>query len=685
MSDKKRKRNEYKRIWIANARQKARISAESHFSSSDEECEFLSASTCSNMSNLEANKCALQNLHSVDLPSTSQPMTTMTTEGNLSPSDEGGHELESDNSSSGLPDIDWDSVEKFETLSVDTDTDFNPDEDDTLLEELAVWTNTFQVNHNAVDALLKILKEHGHQNLPGTCRTLLKTVREVETTNISGMDYYNFGLEIELLKTFGQYPKMVTDNVESVDISLNIDGLPLFKSTNTALWPILCEIHLQPRRVFPHVLTIGPSKPTNLDFLQEAIDELDSLLQNGFKFNGKEVRVKLRCVVCDAPAKAMMKGIKLFSGYYGCDRCNQTGFWCGRITYQDIENMQLRTDVSFRNQDQEEHHHRRSPFCQLNIDMINQFPIDYMHQACLGVMKRLLLLWMRGKGSRRIRMSAQNIQDISSKLVQLAEFIPKQFARKPRSLYEIDRWKATEFRQFLLYTGKIVLKGILRPDLYAHFMSLSVAICILVSPRLVNEHVSYARNLLNFFVNEGRNLYGQEFLVYNVHSMLHISDDAEKYGGLDNCGAFEFENYLQRLKKMVRSGKKPLTQIVKRIKESQTYLVSMDAQRKQNEIKVSSQQSDNAYLIGQNRFCQLLTETNNRDEDGNALMLCRVYSRNQAYFHTPCDSRMIGVYSFDKRYSTVEHVQSKKLEKQVILINKENESNIVVLAILHDF
>ncbi|CAC5422438.1 unnamed protein product [Mytilus coruscus] len=159
MSDKKRKRNEYKRIWIANARQKARISAESHFSSSDEECEFLSASTCSNM---------------MDLPSTSQPMTTMTTEGNLSPSDEGGHELESDNSSSGLPDIDWDSVEKFETLSVDTDTDFNPDEDDTLLEELAVWTNTFQVNHNAVDALLKILKEHGHQNLPGTCRTFVE-------------------------------------------------------------------------------------------------------------------------------------------------------------------------------------------------------------------------------------------------------------------------------------------------------------------------------------------------------------------------------------------------------------------------------------------------------------------------------------------------------------------------------
>jgi hypothetical protein len=62
--------------------------------------------------------------------------------------------------------------------------------------------------------------------------------------------------------------------------------------------------------------------------------------------------------------------------------------------------------------------------------------------------KRLLLLWMRGKVPRHIRMSAQNIEEISNRLTDLAKFVPKRFARKPRGLREKDRWKATEFSQF---------------------------------------------------------------------------------------------------------------------------------------------------------------------------------------------------------------------------------------------
>lgn len=104
----------------------------------------------------------------------------------------------------------------------------------------------------------------------------------------------------------------------------------------------------------------------------------------------------LRCIVCDAPAKAMVKRTKPFSAYYGYDRCEQKGFWEKRMTYQEADRFELRTDNSFRAQNQPEHHNGSTPLAELPIDMIGQFPIYYMHQACLGVMKKLMTIWTRG-------------------------------------------------------------------------------------------------------------------------------------------------------------------------------------------------------------------------------------------------------------------------------------------------
>ncbi len=184
-----------------------------------------------------------------------------------------------------------------------------------LSDRLAQWTNQFQIKHNAVDSLLNILRENGHTELPKTARTLLATCDRVDWEVKSGMKYIYMGCKEQLIQHLKMYPSSVLGQMGELDIYLNIDGLPIFKSSNHALWPVLCKINLSPPSVFPFALCYGASKPKNLEFLEEVLRDLHDLMENGLEVGSKNIRVTLRCVTCDAPAKALVKNIKQYSGY----------------------------------------------------------------------------------------------------------------------------------------------------------------------------------------------------------------------------------------------------------------------------------------------------------------------------------------------------------------------------------
>ncbi len=566
---------------------------------------------------------------------------------------------------------DWDLINRHVTVSSDSESDTDCFED-----ELALWATEYQIKQNAVDRLLKLMKKFFHLDLPSTARTLLNTAKEVDIMAKSGMEYHYFGLASELLKHFKMYPLHKRTQVNAIEVSLNVDGLPLFRSSSVTLWPVLCAIvNIKPAVVFPVALTCGTTKPTDLEFLMETILDLKTILEKGLQDGDETFQVILRCIVCDAPARAMVKKMKLFAGYSGCDKCCQRGEHFGRITYQEVENLTPRTDASFRSQTYEEHHHSDSPspFCLLPNDMVKGFPIDYMHQVCLGTMKRLLLVWMRGK--REVRLSANLIQQISERLQGMRQVFPSTFSRKPRSLKEVDRWKATEFRQFLLYTGKVALRGILRPDLYDHFMTLSVAVSILVSPKLAeNRMIDYAQQLLVHFVTQGRNLYGVEFLVYNVHSSLHLAEEVREYGSLDACAAFLFENFMHKMKKLVRSGKRPLAQVVKRLSEM----------KKQRELElkesptVSTKPPNNAYVLEDGTCCEV-TSAEQKD------FLCRVYERPEALFTEPCDSRLLRVFIVNRKYTRMQVFPAERLTNSAIKLKEDETGHDIFMGLLHEF
>ncbi|KAJ8963598.1 hypothetical protein NQ314_005497 [Rhamnusium bicolor] len=308
----------------------------------------------------------------------------------------------------------------------------------------------------------------------------------------------------------------------------------------------------------------GNEKPKEANlFLRNFVEEAIKLTESGIIVNSHKYPFQIKSFICDVPAKAFITITKGHSGYFSCSKCNIEGiYYNNRVCFPNLENLRLRTDFEFRSKLQEEHHLGTSILESIpNLDMINSFPLDPMHLLYLGVVKKLIVsLWCNGIPATKL--SYKQISNISDTLVSQRKNMPSEFNRKPRPLSESKRWKATEFRQFLLYTGPIVLKSVLSPDRYINFLTLHIAVIILSNNKYQEKHLDYAHSLFCYFVKTFVILYGQENCSHNIHNLLHICNDSKNFGILSNFHAFPFENYMQDIKKMLRKNEKPLQQII---------------------------------------------------------------------------------------------------------------------------
>lgn len=444
--------------------------------------------------------------------------------------------------------------------------------------KLASWAVNERVTHNSLQSLLRLLKSdvttiEDLQNLPSDPRTLLNTPSSTNIISMGSGLYYYFGIKYCIDNLCKKFCVKLSQQSQ-FKISVNIDGVPLFKSTNQSFWPILClvkSIDCLKSEVFCVALYLGNSKPDSNEYLKDFVEESIYLSEKGISINAQTFPFKIEMLICDAPAKSFILNIKGHNGYYSCTKCTLEGDF-ENILYFSETNFNKRTNHSFRAKLQPEHHIRRTLIEDIpNFNMIDGVPIDYMHCILLGVMKRLLCHktfgWIFGKPPFKLR--AQKVFQLSHDICTTKKYIPCEFARKPRSILECKRYKATEFRLFLLYTGMIVLQKIISPKYYNNFLCLSLATRILChkefceNPLLLN----YAEDLLKHFVINSKKNYRLDFVSHNVHHLLHITDCVRLYGPLDNFSAFPFENFMPQLTKNVRKSAFPMQQVIRRLSE----------------------------------------------------------------------------------------------------------------------
>lgn len=566
-------------------------------------------------------------------------------------------------------DLKWSDGENgFISNNSDTDSDCNCSEcmnsfystkntnKDLFISELKQWASECNIALNHLSKLLHILKKHDI-DVPVDARTVLKTPRLVTTNLIKPGEYCHLGLKSSILKDLENIPSTV--KIPSlIKININIDGLPLSKSSGSQFWPILgWYIPGTFKDLFikkPFIVGIyhGHQKPDSPNqFLKSFVDEFVELKVSGVEVKGVKVYVQINALICDAPAKSYVTCTKGHTGYHGCSKCTQEGdFFKNRMTFPETANV-LRTDSSFINKIDEDHHLGVSILENLGIGMVTQIPLDYMHLVCLGVMKKLLQFWFKGR--QDVRIPNLPFQELNSFYLSFKSYMTNDFARKPRSLTDSDRFKAAEFRQILLYTGVVAFRDFLSEKLYKHFLYLFCAIRILASPNMCVRLNGTAQYLLEEFIKMYGQIYGREYITHNVHNLCHLCQDVLKFGCLDNFSAFAPESYMHSIKKKVCvQSAKLLQQIVKRVSEEErTHTLGIAKPKlttKPNYIELlfdsfclTNVSPNNCCLLKNGVYLQI---SNLWEDKGECLIEGNVIAPQESFFSEPIDSSRLGIH-----------------------------------------
>jgi hypothetical protein len=140
--------------------------------------------------------------------------------------------------------------------------------------------------------------------VPATSRGLFKNSKskQIDVNNITCGEYYHYGIEKSLMS------KKMTNlsGIETIEVDIGIDGIPIFKSLICAMWPILGRtVNTIYKKPFIIGASVGRGKPGNVNkYLQGFVNEMKHLNSRGLKLEDGTVKtVRIRLYSCDTPAR----------------------------------------------------------------------------------------------------------------------------------------------------------------------------------------------------------------------------------------------------------------------------------------------------------------------------------------------------------------------------------------------
>ncbi|KAF4529577.1 hypothetical protein B566_EDAN019480 [Ephemera danica] len=308
--------------------------------------------------------------------------------------DEGSRDSDDDE---GSGDSDTEEEEDDDDDNGDSDHEDDPvvDNNDVLKDKLALWILKNNISREATKDLLKIIRCAPYfQYLPKTREGLVHTSRDpVVLQDMPPGKYYHFGLEEGLRDSLFESYIDLADG-DTLSVMVNCDGVSLNKSNFEQFFTLLGHAsNLKGSSVFKIGMYHGTTKPESAEtFLRPFVTECCHLIQNNVAYQGKSYRLEIEAFICDLPAQAFILNVKGHAGFSSCTKCTVVGRTVNRTScFYDLD-CELRTDASFRAQEDEEHHNGVSPIIEIpGIDMIKRNPKEPFHLKYVGTMKKVRL------------------------------------------------------------------------------------------------------------------------------------------------------------------------------------------------------------------------------------------------------------------------------------------------------
>lgn len=346
------------------------------------------------------------------------------------------------------------------------------------------------------------------------------------------------------------------------------DGAVIFKSPQKSLWAIQLYLNfLKPskRYIAENVLVVGlhctSEKPDMQKFFYPLLREMKQLIENGgftVKKNGNShqfMPIISHCC-CDLPAKVDVQGMISYNGYNSCGYClhpgisvKQNGSSTSVVRYiKRKQNEKSRTHTQMLNTYERLKSTSISGVQKISclvaledFDLIDGFCLDYMHSVLLGVVKKLMSLWLDSPNHKEPFYIKPKLQPILEARIQNIK-PTREIARAPRSISEKANFKANEYRSLLLYYLPCSLNNVLEKRYADHFMLLSSAIYMLLQDRIPIQNVETAEKRLIKFADDFEKLYKKQNVTMNVHLMRHIGTAVRNLGPLWSQSAFAMED-----------------------------------------------------------------------------------------------------------------------------------------------